>query len=121
MAQVNVEIFKGPAELAIAAAAHFLDLSQKSATQFSVALAGGSTPKLLYELLANPREPFREKIAWERTHFFFTDERHVPPDHAESNYRMASEAMLSHVPVPGENVHRIAGEKHAAAEAAQEY
>jgi 6-phosphogluconolactonase len=74
-----------------------------------VALAGGSTPKAMYRLLASPA--FRERVDWRRVEIFFGDERCVPPDHADSNYRMAREALLDHVPLPPENVHRIEGEK----------
>src|SRR5574342_461077 len=74
---------------------------------FSVALAGGSTPKALYALLAaETGSPFRGRVPWERTHVFWGDERHVPPDHPESNFRMAHEALLSRVPVPAPYVHR---------------
>jgi 6-phosphogluconolactonase len=71
-------------------------------------LAGGSTPRALYALLAS--EAFAGRVAWDRVQVFFGDERCVPPDHPESNYRMAREALLAHVPVPGAQVHRIAGE-----------
>ena len=87
----------------------------------TVALSGGSTPKLLYQLLADPNEPFREQVPWPRIHFFWSDERHVPPDHPESNYRMANEAMLAHVPVAKDNVHRVMSENPNAAEAAEQY
>lgn len=70
-----------------------------------VALAGGSTPRHLYELLAGSE--FGTRIPWERIHFFWGDERLVPHDHPESNYRMAQEALLKHVPVPPENVHPV--------------
>jgi 6-phosphogluconolactonase len=79
-------------------------LSDRRAT-FSVALAGGSTPRRLYELLAG--SPFRAKIPWARVHFFWGDERMVPYDHAESNFRLAHEALLKHVPVPRETLHAI--------------
>ena len=72
---------------------------------FSVALAGGSTPRRLYELLA--ASPCRSKIPWARVHFFWGDERLVPYDHADSNFRMAHEALLKHVPVQRENLHPI--------------
>jgi 6-phosphogluconolactonase len=89
---------------------------------FSVALAGGSTPKALYALLtAETGSPFRARVPWETTHFFWGDERHVPPDHPDSNYRMAHEAMLSRVPVPPQNVHRIQAENPDAGRAAAEY
>lgn len=114
--RMEVKVFTGPAEVARAAAEHLVSLKPKS-----VVLSGGTTPRTLYELLADAREPFRERIAWDEIHFFFSDERHVPPDHPDSNYRMVNEAMLSRVPVPAENVHRIPGERSVAAEAAKEY
>ncbi len=85
--------------------------------RFTVALAGGLTPRGLYELLA--RDPvFRERLPWGRTHVFWGDERHVPPDHPDSNYRMAREALLSRVPIPAANVHRIPAELPEVAAAA---
>jgi 6-phosphogluconolactonase len=88
--------------------------------RFLLALAGGSTPRRLYELLSNP--PFVDRIDWSRTHVFWGDERCVPPDHTESNYRMVREALLDRVPLPQENIHRIHGEDdpHAAAQAYEE-
>jgi 6-phosphogluconolactonase len=82
-----------------------------------VALSGGSTPKPLYELLATP--PYAAQIDWPHVHLFWGDERCVPPDHPDSNYRMTREALLDRVPIPSENVHRIRGEDdpHQAAEA----
>jgi 6-phosphogluconolactonase len=71
--------------------------------RFSWCLSGGSTPKTTYGLLA--REPFRSRFPWDRTHVFFGDERFVPHDHPDSNYRMAREAMLSKVPLPEAQVH----------------
>jgi 6-phosphogluconolactonase len=82
-----------------------------------VALAGGSTPKAMYRLLASPA--FRERVDWRRVEIFFGDERCVPPDHADSNYRMAREALLDHVPLGADRVHRIAGERPPAEAAAQ--
>ena len=87
----------------------------------SVALAGGSTPRALYRLLADPAAPFRARVDWQAVHFFWGDERHVPPDHPDSNYRMAREAMLDHVQVPAAHVHRIAAEEPDAARAARLY
>ncbi|HZF08959.1 MAG TPA: 6-phosphogluconolactonase [Thermoanaerobaculia bacterium] len=89
--------------------------------RFTIALAGGSTPRDLYRLLADANEPYRARLPWEKSHFFWGDERHVPPDHADSNYRMAREAMLDVVPVPPENVHRILSETPDAAVAATRY
>ena len=119
-----LNILETPQDLAKAAAKLFVAKSLKAVAErdfFTVALSGGSTPKLLYQLLADPNEPFREQIPWSSIHFFWTDERHVPPDDPESNYRMANEAMLSRVPVSKHNVHRIKSENPDAAAAAQAY
>jgi 6-phosphogluconolactonase len=86
---------------------------------FTVALAGGKTPELLYETLAHP--PFDARIPWPQVHFFWGDERCVPPDHPDSNFGMASRALISRVPVLPQNVHRIPGEAASPAEAAEEY
>jgi len=75
----------------------------------SVALSGGSTPRRLYALFAE--SPYRERIDWTRVRLFFGDERPVPPDDPQSNYRMAREAMFSKVPLPAENVERFRGEE----------
>src|SRR5689334_14749970 len=85
---MDVQIFPNTVELARGAAEYFVARSPKT-----VALSGGSTPKLLFQMLAS--EPFRARVAWDQIHFFWSDERHVPPDHPESNYRMANEALLS--------------------------
>src|ERR1700746_53800 len=73
--------------------------------RFRVALSGGSTPKALYRLLAS--EEFRDRFPWLQISWFWGDERFVPYDHPESNYRMAREAMLAKVPVPPENIHPV--------------
>lgn len=75
---------------------------------FGVALSGGATPRALYRRLAAP--PFAAQVEWPRVQVFWGDERCVPPDHEASNYRMARESLLEHVPLPAENVHRIRGE-----------
>lgn len=113
---MELKIFESPVEVARAAAEYWVGLKPRS-----VALSGGSTPRALYQLLADPNEPFRERIAWDKTHFFFTDERHVPPDHPDSNYRMVNEAMFSRVPVPANNIHRIPAERSIAQAAADAY
>lgn len=110
--------------LARAAAEHFVAQSSEAVAQrgsFTVALSGGSTPKILFKILADPNEPFRDQIPWSRIHFFWSDERHVPPDHPDSNYRMANEALLSRVPTTQSNVHRVLSENPDAAEVAAEY
>jgi 6-phosphogluconolactonase len=89
--------------------------------RFTLALSGGSTPRRLYALLADPQAPFRATIPWAKTHIFFGDERHVSPVDPQSNYRMANEALLSHVPIPEANVHRVEAELADASEAAARY
>jgi len=86
---------------------------------FKVALAGGSTPRRAYELLADPS--LATQVDWEATHIFFGDERAVPPDHPDSNYRTAFEALLGKVRVPDAQVHRMAGERADLDAAATEY
>lgn len=73
-----------------------------------VCLTGGGTAKRPYELLA--ADGFRERVPWDHLHLYWGDERHVPPDHRESNYRMARDAFVMHVPIPAAHVHRIRGE-----------
>jgi 6-phosphogluconolactonase len=87
---------------------------------FSVALAGGSTPKALYTLLATD-SAFRSQLPWDKMHLYFGDERNVGPEHADSNFRMASETMISKVPLKPEQVTRIRGEYPDTEKAAQEY
>jgi 6-phosphogluconolactonase len=86
--------------------------------RFNISLSGGSTPRALYALLADPAAPWRGRVPWAQVHVFFGDERSVPPDHPDSNFRMAQETLLRHVPVAG--VHRMEGERPAA-EAAERY
>ena len=120
---MNLEILETPGDLARAAAELFVAKSSEAVaerTSATIALSGGSTPKLLYQLLADPNQPFRELVPWPSIHFFWTDERHVLPDDPESNYRMANEVMLSHVPVARDNVRRVMSEYTAVA-AAEDY
>src|SRR5260221_2559800 len=119
----EVRTFADANSIAQTAAAEFLQAARESISEngsFSVELAGGSTPKTLYGLLAsNPL--LQAKVPWSKIQFFFGDERHVPPDHAESNFRMAKEAMVAKAPIDPKQVHRIKGEKRNAAEAAVQY
>jgi 6-phosphogluconolactonase len=87
--------------------------------RFTISLAGGSTPKTLYALLAS--DAFRSQIPWDKTYLFFGDERHVPPDHPDSNFRMASESLISKLSLKPEQVNRIKGEYEDANKAALEY
>ncbi len=82
---------------------------------FSLVLSGGSTPRYLYELLASPK--WQDKINWHRAHVFFGDERCVSPDHPDSNFLMAMDAMLKKLPIPGDQIHRIHGENRVDEEA----
>ncbi|HEX8457939.1 MAG TPA: 6-phosphogluconolactonase [Pyrinomonadaceae bacterium] len=114
----SLQIFANADEVARAAARRFAELAQGNILgngRFSVALAGGSTPKRIYELLA--AEEFGAQVDWAKVHIFFGDERTVPPDHDESNFRMANEALLSRVALPPENIHRMRGEGDAVANA----
>jgi len=86
-----------------------------------VSLTGGSTPRRLYALLGDPSQPWRSRIDWTHLHLFWGDERHVPPDHRDSNFGMARDALLRHVPVPDAHVHRMRGEIPDAREAARQY
>lgn len=88
--------------------------------RFTVALSGGATPRGLYALLASD-QTHRGEVPWEKVHFFWGDERHVPPDHPDSNSRMAHEALLGKVPIPSENIHRIPTENPNADEVARQY
>ena len=100
----------------------FVDLATRAIAAsgcFSVGLSGGSTPESLYTVLGSA--DYRERVAWKQVHWFWGDERCVPPDHPQSNYRMVREALLARVDrIPAENVHRMAGEK-APQVAAEQY
>jgi 6-phosphogluconolactonase len=107
----QVRVFQDLEEMSRVSAELFATLSKKSIAshgRFVVALSGGSTPHRLYSLLGSPW--YRNDIDWSRVYIFWTDERCVPKDHPESNYRLAHEAFLSRVPLPAQNIHRIRGE-----------
>ena len=118
-------VFADPATLARAAAeevTRLLVAAVRANGRAAIALSGGSTPKVLYGLLAD--EPaFRERLPWAQTHFFFGDERHVAPDDKDSNFRMASEAMFDKLVgvLPPENIHRVHAEMPDAYAAADTY
>lgn len=105
-----------------AAAEHFVATARSAIAKrgvFFVALAGGSTPKGLYQKLAT--SPYIEQIDWARVQIFFGDERCVPATHDDSNFKMARLAMLDHLPIPPENVHRMPTESGDADEVARRY
>jgi 6-phosphogluconolactonase len=120
MSQAEIKVFPEPAGIAESAAARIVDAAGEAIAlsgRFTLALSGGSTPKLLHEVLATK---YRDAIEWSRVEIFFGDERCVPPDNIESNYRMARETLLSRVPIPGDNIYRMRGEMDPN-EAAKEY
>lgn len=107
----DVKTFVDEDDLTQAAGQRFVELASEAISQrqrFLTALSGGRTPKPLYELLAT--DAFVGRINWSRVEVLFTDERCVPPDHPDSNYKMAAAALLDRVPIPLTNVHRIRGE-----------
>jgi 6-phosphogluconolactonase len=107
----EIKVLPDPPAVATEAAQRIVRIAQGAMSdrdEFSIMLSGGSTPKMLYELLAT--NEFASQFDWPKVQIYFGDERCVPPDHADSNYRMAREAMLSKVPIPGDNVYRIRGE-----------
>ena len=115
----TVHVSPDPERLAEDAADWLCRRVAETEGRFSIALSGGSTPKRLYQLLAEPKRVTR--FAWDRVHWFWGDERFVPPDHADSNERMVRDALLSHVPVPAENIHPVPTVGLTPAEAATAY
>jgi 6-phosphogluconolactonase len=109
--QAEIRVFPDRPALVREAASRFVLIANESLAahgRFGVALAGGTTPRGLYELLAT-RE-FSSQIDWRRAHLFWGDERAVPPYHPDSNFRMANEALIKRIQIPHENVHRISAE-----------
>ncbi len=120
MSHPNIQVFENLDDLSAAAARRFEMLARQKVSPghvFSVALSGGSTPRRLYQMLADPAL----HVPWDRVHLFQVDERCVPPDDPESNYRMIREALLSSAPIPKDNFHRIAAEREDRDEAARDY
>lgn len=107
----DLQVHESAAELAQAAAERFVSASEDAIEQrgsFRVALSGGSTPQETYRRLAEPG--LATKVSWRNVHLFWGDERCVPPEHPDSNYRMARKTLIQKVPIPQTNVHRILGE-----------
>jgi 6-phosphogluconolactonase len=107
----DVSVMPNPEALMRAEAEHSILLAREAIDargRFDIALAGGSTPKRLYELLTQPQ--YIDRIDWSRVHLFWGDERCVPPDDPRSNYRMARDTLIDCVPIPEDNIHRIRGE-----------
>lgn len=121
MTERAVHVFSSSADLAQAAAAYIAEAvtqAVQSRGKATVALSGGSTPVSLYQLLARP--PYQTVIPWDAVHFYWGDERCVPPDHPESNFGQVKQALLDHIPVQEERIHRIIGELEPA-DAASNY
>jgi 6-phosphogluconolactonase len=105
MPSTSVAVADNPEALAHRVARWITELAAASRGRFAVCLSGGSTPRRLYQLLA--QSPYRDALPWERMDWFWGDERFVPWDHPESNYGMVCTAMLAHAPAPPQNVHGI--------------
>jgi 6-phosphogluconolactonase len=106
-----IRVLPDSAALADAAARQVVEWAQDASDlrgAFSLALSGGSTPRDLHLRLSSA--PLKDQVDWTRVHIFFGDERCVPPDDPQSNYRMARETLLDRVPIPAANVHRMKGE-----------
>lgn len=117
----NVSVFRDADSLSRAAAEIFAQAADRAIPErkrLLVALSGGSTPKRLFQILAGP--PYAQSLPWSQIHFFWCDERLVPPDHPESNFGQAFEYLFSKVNIPDKNLHRIRGEDQPA-QATQEY
>jgi 6-phosphogluconolactonase len=112
-------VFEDAEALARGAAAWLCSLALASDRIFAVSLSGGSTPRRLYECLAAP--DIASRFPWNRAHWFWGDERFVPHDHPDSNFRMAREAFLSRVPVPPENIHAVPTQGLSPDQAAADY
>jgi len=106
----HIRIYQNRKRLSVAALSHFVESANQSINKkgrFTVSLAGGSTPNLLYSLLGDEAT---SRLDWRKIHFFWGDERCVPPNHKDSNYLIAFRLFLSKLPIPSKNIHRIRGE-----------
>ncbi|MEW5757386.1 MAG: 6-phosphogluconolactonase [Pseudomonadota bacterium] len=118
----RIQVFSDAEALSLAAAEQVV-LSARAAIarrgEFHLVLSGGSTPKRLYEQLASPQ--FRGRVDWSRVHIYFGDERSVPPDHPDSNFRMANTALMQPLTLDSSHVHRMQGEQQDLEQAARDY
>jgi len=107
----TLKIYTQSESLIKAAAEEFCSLAEEAIRQrgrFAVALSGGTTPQPLYQALGS--SPYESQVNWRKVHFFWGDERHVPPDHPQSNFKMAMEAMFDTISIPKRNIHRVPAE-----------
>lgn len=124
MAKPTIRILENVQQVAEASADEFIARARRAIEhhgRFTVALSGGSTPKALHGVLVERALKQPSVVDWPRVQIFFGDERHVPPDDPDSNFGMAKQTLLSKVPIPAENVHRMKCENPDAAQAAAEY
>ena len=122
LAHAKVSVFPDAAALRRGVAEEFQRAARAAIDthdRFTVALSGGSTPKMIYSRLAADEKSGNQRLPWDKIHAFFGDERHVPPDHPDSNFRMARESLLQEVPIPPANVHRVRTEFDAPRAAAE--
>lgn len=111
--RVKYYVERDAAALARRAAQYFTEMIGEAVAargRARIAISGGSTPKVAFGLLADPGQPFRASVPWDKLDLYWVDERCVPPDHADSNYRMTREAMLDHAPLHPAQIHRMEGE-----------
>ena len=104
--QMGKKVFKSP-EITARAFATYLVEQHKKNDKLNIALSGGSTPKLLFDILSNE---FSQAFDWSKLHFYWGDERCVPPTHEDSNYKMTYDRLFSKVGIPEKNIHRVLGE-----------
>ena len=110
---MNTKIFDTPKMAAEAFGEHLIEQARLS-DFYHCALSGGSTPKLLFDYLA---KKYSDSAVWKRVHFYWGDERCVPPTDAESNYKMTEDHLLNLISIPSENIHRVHGENDPEKEA----
>ncbi len=115
MKKTDLHIFKNPEELADKFADQLMNcVETRSGNTFHLAISGGKTPNLLFSVLASK---YADSPLWQKVHFWWVDERMVPPDHPESNFGMANRLLFSKIAIPEENIHRIKGENNPEVEA----
>ena len=110
-----------PAAVARHAAQYFVEMVGEAVAgqgRARIAISGGSTPKAAFQLLVDRDQPWSSRMPWDALDLYWVDERSVPPDHADSNYRMTREAMLDESPLRPEQIHRMQGELEPEAAAA---
>jgi 6-phosphogluconolactonase len=122
--KLKIEYFVEPDSAALAgrAARHFVEAAEQAVAargRARIAISGGSTPKAAFQLMADPAQPWRARMPWDKLELYWVDERCVPPDDADSNYRMTREAMLDQVPLAPGQIHRMEGELEPEAAAAR--